>query len=92
MKNENLKKMIADVDRTLRDNGHIATAERLEGLSKQLNDPDVSIDALKKITSMCHIKWMGDLYIHNRGYHEWLHTLNGLRAACEAVIKNSNDA
>jgi hypothetical protein len=88
MKNESIEKIVSDIDKTLRLNGHLTTAERLEELRKQLEDPESSLDALKKISSMCHIKWMGDLYISNVGYHEWLHTLNALRTACQAAAVN----
>ena len=62
--NTNALNLIIDL---LRTNGIVVEADTLEDLSSKYHSAttDQKKEIANKIKSMCHVKWLGDVYIKN---------------------------
>jgi hypothetical protein len=67
--------LTTDIISDLQHGGFIIEAEELQYLADLALDEtlvaDMRNDALKKIQIRCHVKWLGDLFLHNLSQNEW---------------------
>lgn len=64
----------------LESHGHHSNADALKVSVQVLESKGSDNGAFENIMSMCHAKWLGDLYIDSFKYHEWLKMLEKLRS------------
>jgi len=67
--------LITSIISDLHQGGFIKDADELQHLAKLALDQtllnDTRKDSLKKIEMRCHVKWLGDFYLHHLSQKDW---------------------